>query len=202
VKRPDITDDLVHFIRGISLEESFRVLTKILDERSLIGGTGFIRGGYRCVCFSEAPVDYLGFALGRGLPSQRSYQPVGILVSKEWLFRRGGRPVIYQPEPEYDLLIDDQKWRHVRYDPDAAARVDFSWEREWRIKIDALEFEPADVQVIVPSRAVARWLHHEHARNENYNEQMHAIIFDQMTAWQLRKDFPWKLRMLELGQVA
>jgi hypothetical protein len=202
MKRPDITDDLVHFIRGASLAESFRVLTKILAEQSLTGGAGFIRGGHRCVCFSEAPVDYLGFALERSLPSQRPYQPVGILLAKEWLFRRGGRPVIYQPDAEYDLLVDEQKWRHVRYDPAAEARVDFSWEREWRIRIDALEFEPNEVQVVVPSREVARWLHNEHARDESYNEQMHTIIFDQMTAWQLRKDFTWTLRVLELDQVA
>jgi hypothetical protein len=39
MKRPDITDDLIHFIRGDTLQEAFKVLKKILDERRLVGGT-------------------------------------------------------------------------------------------------------------------------------------------------------------------
>src|ERR1019366_7589654 len=99
---------------------------------------------------------------------------------KAWLFEKGGRPVIYQPEAEYDLLVDAQKWRHVRYDPGPQDLVDFSWEREWRIQVDRLEFEPSEIRVVVPSDEVARQLQNEHARNEHYNEQMYTIIFDQM----------------------
>jgi hypothetical protein len=99
--RTDLTDDVIHFIRlGWEEEEPYQTLQKILRERRLLGGNGFIRGGYRCVCFTE-----LSPALLRtGFVNQRDatrYSEFGIRVPKDWLFAKGGRPVIYQPEDSW-----------------------------------------------------------------------------------------------------
>jgi hypothetical protein len=65
VKRDDISENLVHFIKGDTFDDVFKILRKILWEMRLLGGTGYIKGGYRCVCFSEAPIHHLGSALNR-----------------------------------------------------------------------------------------------------------------------------------------
>ncbi len=139
--RPDITDTLVHYIRGANLDEAFQVLRTILRERRLRCGTGYIRGGHCCVCFSEAPFRYLGYAIAQGYRAERPYQPFGIMVKKNWLFAQGGRPVVYQLESQYTELPESHRWRHVRYDPCSEPAVDFTWEREWRVLGDVASRE-------------------------------------------------------------
>ncbi len=68
MERPDITDDLVHFIRGLSLARAVAVLQTILSEGLLRGGVNYIKGNHRCVCFSEAPLQYLGDSATRHVP--------------------------------------------------------------------------------------------------------------------------------------
>jgi len=130
---------------------AFEVLCNILEERTLRGSTGFIRGGYACVCFTEAPVSELTtlFRISELSSEARpAYEPFGIAVNKVWLFERGGRPVIYQPDNEFDLLPDSLRWRHCRYEPDRDLEkaVDFTWEREWRIRTDALTLDPEEAR--------------------------------------------------------
>ncbi|MGQ0678933.1 MAG: hypothetical protein ACT4OM_04630 [Actinomycetota bacterium] len=127
--RSDMTDDLVHFIRSDSLSDAVSVLQAILSEKQLRGGTGYIKRGFHCVCFSEAPVWNLGYAHHRGIHGHR-YQPLGILVKKCWLFSQGGRPVIYQPDTDYERLPAELRWRHVKLDMNQG--IDWTWEREWR----------------------------------------------------------------------
>ena len=76
------------------------------------------------------------------------YRPYGVGVQKEWLFRLGGRPVIYQPANEYDDLPSEIRWRHCRYEP---PDIDFTWEREWRIAMERVDLDPAGTWVFVPT---------------------------------------------------
>jgi hypothetical protein len=87
------------------------------------------------------------------------YKPFGVMVGKEWLFEQGGRPVIYQPASEFELLHERQRFRHVRYEPPT---VDFTWEREWRVETDRLELDPARVSLVVPDRKWERWAQSRH----------------------------------------
>lgn len=130
------------------------VLDKILKEGKLRGSAYKIRGGHKCVCFTESPITELNATFSMvsiaNDPSQHTrYEPYGIAVKKDWLLSKGGRPVIYQPDKEYDLLPEELRYRHVRYDP--ADGIDFTWEREWRIKTDELILEPEKTLVIVPT---------------------------------------------------
>ena len=70
----------------------------------LAGGTGYIKGAHRCVCFSEAPIGKLSHLLAENDHRKFKYQPYGVLVDKKWLYRRGGRPVIYCADADYDSL--------------------------------------------------------------------------------------------------
>jgi hypothetical protein len=152
--RDDLSDKLIHLTRGPTYDEAARLFSTILAEKRLLGGTGCIKGGFRCVCFNEAPVSKLGQILANPMAHGMRYKPFGVMVDKRWLFERGGRPVIYQPDCEFALLHDDQKFRHVRYEP--TNNVDFTWEREWRIRTDELSLDPDATTVVVPNRTWVR----------------------------------------------
>lgn len=55
--RNDISENLVHFTTGEDDEEAYDTLSIILDQRRLLGSGEKIRGGFPCVCFSEAPLE-------------------------------------------------------------------------------------------------------------------------------------------------
>lgn len=157
ILRDDVSDKLVHLTKGTGLDsakhrhEAAMVLASILSEQRLIGGTGYIKGSYRCVCFSEAPIGKLSHILAAKADSTFKYQPYGVMVSKHWLYSKGGLPVIYGPDGDYNELPQSMKYRHVRlYLGDYT--VDHSWEREWRVSTDSLFITPEDVTVIVPNR--------------------------------------------------
>lgn len=157
--RRDLGHLLFHFTRSVSPEptdgkptvpmSAFNVLQKILRERQLIGSGRWVKGGHRCVCFTEAPISELAsvFAISE-VPGENNprYKPYGIAVRKEWLFTRGGRPVIYQTDLERTSLPQTLQWRHVRYEP---PHIDFTWEREWRLCTDSLMLEPEATLVVV-----------------------------------------------------
>lgn len=148
MNRVDTSEFLVHFTKGNNAIKDF---ASIVNEAKLIGGTGFIKGKHRCVCFTEAPLhalqDIVLHPTGHGF----KYKPYGIIVRKPWLFQRGGRPVIYQPETEYSLLPESMRWRHVTYKPDTSPPIDFTWEREWRLSIESLDISPSHCWLVVPS---------------------------------------------------
>ncbi len=175
----DMSQELIHWIKGDSYEDSFNILRKIVFEHQILGGNGQIRGGFKCVCFTEAPTNSFHALTSR-------YQPFGICVSKRWVFEKGGRPVIYQPDSEYNDLGESYQWRHVRYEPNGEPPVDFLWEREWRLQVDKLELLPGKACIVVPDESWAAKLLDEHRRNEeeiiNYKYFVygeHLPMFDQ-----------------------
>lgn len=152
--RDDLSHKLIHLTRGPSYDDAAQLFTKILAEKQLLGGTGCIKGKFHCVCFSEAPVSKLSHILANPMAHGMRYKPFGVMVDKMWLFERGGRPVIYQEDSEFELLHDNHKFRHVRYEP--TKNIDFTWEREWRIHTDTLQLVPEETTVIVPNRTWER----------------------------------------------
>ncbi|BDU21739.1 hypothetical protein [Dyella sp. GSA-30] len=157
--RDDIGNKLVHLSKGSSDDpakhrgEAAKNLVNILKEKSLRGGSGFIKGKHICVCFSEAPIGKLSQILASKDPSGFKYQPYGVLVDKKWLFKQGGRPAIYGPDPDYAKLPEDMQYRHVRFWLSDEYNIDHTWEREWRIKTEALSISPKEVTIVVPDRA-------------------------------------------------
>ena len=82
------------------------------------------------------------------------------MVSKEWLYSQGGRPVVYQAESEFENLSEDVRYRHVRYEPQY--NIDWTWEREWRIKTNEIVLDPGQTTLIVPNRSWITRLKEEH----------------------------------------
>lgn len=196
LEREDLSTYLVHFIRGDSYEEAFRTLTSIVSGSQLLGGTGFIRGNYRCVCFSEAPIKALGQMLMKPSVHGVRYKPFGVILTKKWLFERGGRPVIYEADLEYASLPEEVRWRHVRYEPHVEPAIDFSWEREWRIRVNSLSIKPDDGWLVVPS---VGWSYRLASEYEDKQTER-AKIYSELTAVPEQawiEHFPWRSVVLE-----
>ena len=144
------------------------VLNKILHEGALRGTSGWTYG-YNCVCFTEVPIQEFNsiFSLVELAASEKErprYEPYGVAVSKTWLYGQGGRPVIYDQPDKLSALPEDLRYRFVPYDPTAG--IDFSWEREWRIRADYVRLDPAETLVILPSAEEAFQIVYEFAREE------------------------------------
>jgi hypothetical protein len=154
--RDDLSDRLIHLTRGTGpVEANHRVealgnLLSILNGSVLKGGNGFIKGKYKCVCFSEAPVSKLPTIMANAPSHNFKYQPYGVMVSKHWFFGQGGRPVIYGSSDEFDRLPEEMKHRHVNLHYGKPYNVDFTWEREWRLKSEEVSLDPSTVTVILP----------------------------------------------------
>lgn len=195
--RPDITGDLVHFIKGDTVDESVAILKMILADGCLIGGNGFIKGDYRCVCFSEAPLEHLADAVIRMARMRTTYQPVGILAPKTWVFAMGGRSVIYGPSNEFEELPEHLRWRHVRYEPLREEPVDWTWEREWRVHTEELKLQPDIVRLVLPTVSVFDDLVHWHdAREEDRVGGWRQVLDDQHVDM-MKTSFPWSPIVLD-----
>jgi hypothetical protein len=167
--RTDISPNLVHFTSGPSLEDSYARFRSIIHDRKIIGSAEKIKGGYQCVCFSEAPLPVLSY----GLVNQNSYStyaPFGFLFAKSYIYSLGGRPVIYQPDSDFSYLSPAIQWRHMRFELGGAQPIDFTWEREWRVLAIDVAIDPAYTHLVFPNQA---WL--EHFRAEHHSIEMSKV---------------------------
>ncbi|MBB5349553.1 hypothetical protein JWG42_14405 [Desulfoprunum benzoelyticum] len=181
--RRDLGNLLFHFTRSpgklveiekehskSSLSDSpLSVLEKILSDGFLLGSSKNIRGGFKCICFTESPISEIVslFSLvniAESKTQKTRYEPFGIAVKKDWLYSQGGRPVLYQPENEFKLLPEELQYKHVKFEPEKG--VDFTWEREWRIKADKLLLDPKETLVVVPDAETAFDLAYQNAEVE------------------------------------
>lgn len=170
--RRDMSRFLFHFTKKPkgSKDTAYDVLQKILMNKCIRGGKGFIKGSYHCVCFTEAPIAELALVFALQYEQQSvprrdrpaPYEPYGIALTKEWLFKKGGRPVIYQPDCEYQKLRQCIQWRHKRYELCSPRRIDFTWEREWR-HLGNLQISPDSAFVVVPTKREARQINCQHS---------------------------------------
>lgn len=187
--RDDLSNKLIHFTKGTVRKASMNIYS-ILLEKKLIGGSRDIKGGFKCICFTESPIGKFSYVLANPKLFEFPYAPLGIMVDKIWLFRQGGRPVIYQPDGEYELLDDSQKYRHKIYEPEK--NIDYTWEREWRIHKKELVFDPMDITIIVPKR---EWV--EKFKSDYFSSiRSQALIFKK-DAWLHIQKFPWHFIVLE-----
>ncbi|MEO6228498.1 MAG: hypothetical protein ABJB11_23310 [Ferruginibacter sp.] len=148
--RADFTNTLIHLTRDKAEQSAADTFHKIVEEKSLNGSTENIRGKSKCICFSETPISAIGQIVSQNHQGFR-YGAFGFMFSKKYLFNKGARPVIYQPDTDFSILPESLQYRHVRFEID---KVDWTWEREWRMKIDLLLLEPEHVTLIVPNREI------------------------------------------------
>lgn len=151
--RGDLSNRLIHLTRDSEDLSAEQVLRSIVQDGCLRGSSNDIRGGHSVVCFTEAPLSALAQTMAVE-PTAMRYQPFGVMVSRDWLYARGGRPVIHSAPQDYDALPPSMQYRYVKYQPERR-NGDWTWEREWRIQTDGLALDPAHTTLIVPRRAIA-----------------------------------------------
>lgn len=150
--RNDMATRLIHLTRGANEDEAFENLWKILIDKKLNGGCGFINGDRNAVCFQELPLNALAENLNyeENLNDRVRYSPFGIRFQKQFIYQKGGRPVIYEnTEVAKAMLPEKEYWRIVDLNlSDKDNYVDWTHEREWRVP-DELQFEYKNIEVIV-----------------------------------------------------
>lgn len=185
---------LVHFTKGAE-EEAFGTLRAIVAERRILGTINCIKGQHRCVCFTEAPL----WSARDGLVNPSAYQryaPFGVMFEKTHIYALGGRPAIYETDAEYDSLPESHKWRHVIYEPIGALPIDWTWEREWRLRIDELGFSPNEAVLVVPRREFANRLRDDHQAEQDLQVLQYSQIMDELLAELHRESHPWRIAIL------
>ncbi|MDF2944571.1 MAG: hypothetical protein K0S01_3429 [Herbinix sp.] len=158
-RRNDISSRITHLTNGKTDDDAFDNFIKILTDKKLEGGFGYISGNTPVVCLQEAPLSSIGEnliyekLLREESNSQKfRYRAFGIRFGKPFIYKKGGRPVIYDNSKEIKKIIpENEYWRIVDLQlSDLDKFVDWSHEREWRIK-EELSFEYKDIELIVPS---------------------------------------------------
>lgn len=165
--RADISSQLVHLTRS-SQAEGVRtgpvdILMKILVERRIRPSTtesGFICGDISATCFQDVPL----YSLAENIHAEESYRQqnptaavryvgVGLMLPKPYVYRLGGRPVIYEDRDRAkEMLPEDEWWRIVRLDLNRDNEIiDWTHEREWRVP-GSVEFDLSEVTVVLPSK--------------------------------------------------
>lgn len=161
--RSDMTSRLTHLTRGKNSKEAFENLWKILVDKKLEGSNnaGFINGKRKAVCLQELPLQAIAENLiyERLLGDKIRYLPFGIRFTKQFIYKHGGRPVIYEDKNVMKkLLSKEEYWRIVDLKlADIDEYVDWSHEREWRVP-DELSFTYNNIEVIVQSGKYYRLL--------------------------------------------
>ncbi|MDF1659627.1 MAG: hypothetical protein P1U58_18560 [Verrucomicrobiales bacterium] len=145
--RNDLSDYLWHFCRED--KQTKTTLLSILDQK-VIRAAKDPGSGEKVVCFTEAPLE----EMRRQAPQLRKamynrFSLFGIGFRRDFVFKNGGLPVVYQPAVQLNSLPADYRWRHVEFDLQQG--IDYTWQREWRIKGD-LDFREASTRatVVVP----------------------------------------------------
>lgn len=159
-ERNDLTSNLVHLTKPSGKKSVLDVLLKILDEQRLKGSTtssGFIVGKTPAVCFQDTPL----YSLSQNIYYEQKlraanenekmrYTGNGLLFSKNRVFKKGGRPVIYdETSKAKKYLPTSEYWRIVNFNlKNENAIIDWTHEREWRVP-NELAFDLNEVTVLV-----------------------------------------------------
>ncbi len=184
-ERSDLSSGLVHLTRENNEKDVFGVLYDILSSRKLIGSTtdsGFICGKYSAVCFQDTPLTSICqnvFFEQKKWENDKTqkirYRAFGLYFNKKYLYEKGARPVIYDKiEDAKKYLSKDEWWRIVNMNlSDDKNIIDWSHEREWRLKGD-LDFEFNELTLLTIG------LRHLNDIFKKYKEQTNIDIRDEI----------------------
>ena len=154
--RRDLTDYCFHFLRR---DPDPVVTLGTILRNGYLEGRSYRPVTVPTICFTDAPL--AEFIQQDQVLESLSYERLslwGFGFRKSDLFRKGARPVIYQHPNEFSLLDPSIRWRHVDFEP---SKVDFTWQREWRLQTDRLPFTAQEVVLVIPEvSSVVRELWH------------------------------------------
>lgn len=146
-ERTDLSTQVIHLTKASNEDGKTRSaldnLKKILKDKKILpsGTEGFINGTRKAVCFQDAPL----YAVTQNVyfeqkireetgNKKKRYSPIGLMFDKSYVYKKGGRPVIYEDSTNAKAFLPkDQWWRIVHFNlADKDRIIDWTHEREWR----------------------------------------------------------------------
>jgi hypothetical protein len=138
-------------------------LWRIARSGRLIAGSEFVRGETPVVSLTAVPLSEIrALRTYRSHLSRWDFEPYGICIRRDWLERRGVRPVQYGDETLWDAMPPaDRPFFQKRESHAAGGKVlDWTVEQEWRhvgdLKLNGIPAHAA--MLFVPSEPEARQL--------------------------------------------
>lgn len=113
------------------------------------------------VCLTAVPVYQLSaLRTYRAHRHRWDFEPYGIAIRRDWLERRGARPVTYGGDAEWQrLAVEDRPWFQRRNSRRGRSGRTLDWtvEQEWRIRgdLDLTSLPATAAFVFVPDEAAA-----------------------------------------------
>lgn len=187
---------------------ALQVLIKILYERQVKANncrTSCVKGKQKVVCFQDISlknvienIEYekkFRFNKMKTFDENFStyrYEPYGIIIPKENVYRHGGTPVIYNSPSNKELFqkLEDihMEWKVVDLNLSDNNPIDWTHEREWRVPKD-IDFNLEDIQIIVPNRNAFNLLKHYTIGIPNLTIQSSQVtILDELRVY-INEDF-------------
>ena len=163
-------ESLVEDLPGAS-HTGFDTLIRILSEQRIRGSEKLIRGAHATVCFTECePQELRRIIQWRKGLIRWSFEPYGVALARESLFKMGARPTIYAIEEAFEDLSNDLK--HL-FQFQRSHGKQWADEKEWRIKGDLCfaDLDDRDIVVIVSTVREAETVRD----NFNYNVALAGI---------------------------
>lgn len=167
--RLDHSDCIIHFTKDSEKWDLFKSYDKFYDiiQQQFLKSTPIKRlGDISSICFTEAPYNCLTDKCILNPKYFKRYSPFGFQFTKNYMYDKGGLPVIYSPKHEFEEHNNNTNWRTVSYDPikKYGGFKDFTWEREWRIRPESeqLRLDPNHVKLIFPTREWALKFRNDH----------------------------------------
>lgn len=160
-QRIDSSGYVYHWIRAHPYEKgdkdknyeaAYQKLLEILIDGFLKPGNEKLTAGEKSICFTESPEYFSEW-------DQSRYQPFGFKFVKIKIYEQGGRPVFYGSYSDFHALPKNLQWRFAPHLPtrittDWPHGLDYTWEREWRLRTTGLDLLSA-VNIIVPDNVYA-----------------------------------------------
>lgn len=125
-----------------------QTLTRIVQERRLIGSHGTTSSDQTVVCFSALPLfERLARRTYRPHLGRWDAEPYGIAIRRDAAHRMDIQPVVYGHPDEFPRLEEDQRWRFQA----TGTTYDWTGEQEWRGRgpVDLTRFALDEVVVFV-----------------------------------------------------
>lgn len=156
-RKRDFSPLLVHLTRDDGIVAAKDVLTAILDGRTLQAYNHFclfspslkssndasLEDKFKVVCFTETPIDQIDILLSSVKGRNIKLDPYGLVFKKKYIKHSRGNPVFYVTKklasPLWTLYWNqpsDEACRLLALVSLYDERIDFHWEREWRIAGD------------------------------------------------------------------
>lgn len=145
VERPDLTPFIIHFTKNTKADNkssAFDNLVSILKSGEIVASNkkkGFIKGTNGATCFMDVPFMSLKYILNKDTANPNKnpkYEPFGVVITKTTAYRKGARPVLYLSNDELEEIgvPKEELWRVVRFEGIGTNTVNWTHEREWRVK--------------------------------------------------------------------